>query len=144
MARRSELEPHGMSHTRVYRLWAGMLDRVSRKIKHYENVKVCARWKYFSNFYEDMGEPPSDLHQIDRIDGSKNYSPKNCRWSTIKEQARNRKSTKFVTYKGRKKPLSEWCEIVGKNYGTVFGRLRKGWSVKQALETPIRGKKCKN
>jgi len=88
---------HGMSKTRPYRIWRDMLNRC-----HYEKyperhlyggrgIVVCDRWRQsFEAFIADMGVPPANL-SIDRIDTDGNYEPGNCKWSTAKEQARNRR-----------------------------------------------------
>lgn len=57
----------------------------------------------------------------------------NCRWSTKKENMRNRRNTVFIEFEGQKKSLSEWAEIVGIPWPTIKARIRRGWSVSEAL-----------
>ena len=59
-------------------------------------IHVCLRWRNFKNFLIDMGEPPTSIHSIDRIDFNGNYEPTNCRWATPEEQANNMKDNHFL------------------------------------------------
>lgn len=103
-------------------------------------IRVCARWEAdFINFLEDMGRRPSADHSIDRIDNSGDYTPENCRWATRKEQCRNRRSSKFLVFRGEEKTAAEWSEICGVSQGTLYQRLKSGWSVEDALSKPVRG-----
>ncbi len=89
---------HGESkpRTREYRIWKGMRERcLSKTSKDYvryggRGINVCARWKRFENFLKDMGRCPIGM-SLDRKNNEKNYSPKNCRWATPKQQANNRR-----------------------------------------------------
>jgi hypothetical protein len=87
-----------------YKIWKGMKARCYRKsFKDYNSyggrgITMCDRWRdSFENFLADMGKIPSDLHSIDRIDNSGNYTPNNCRWATATEQVRNRRVFKNNT-----------------------------------------------
>lgn len=88
---------HGMTKTRTYITWKSMIARCenasSPDFKHYggRGITVCARWKTFENFLVDMGERPTDM-TLDRRDTDGNYEATNCKWSTAKEQANNRRN----------------------------------------------------
>ena len=91
---------HGMSKTLTYKSYNSMRRRVlnSKDIgyKRYggRGITICERWlESFENFLEDMGERPEGT-TIDRIENDGNYEPSNCKWSTPKEQANNRSTSK--------------------------------------------------
>jgi hypothetical protein len=57
-------------------------------------IKVEDVWlgeEGFNNFVKDMGLKPDKFYSIDRINVDGNYGPTNCKWSTPKEQANNRR-----------------------------------------------------
>lgn len=88
---------HGMYKTKVYAAWLSMLNRCNNpratRYSYYggRGVKVCKRWRKFENFFEDMGQPPTKGHSLDRINNNGNYEAKNCRWATRSEQMKNRR-----------------------------------------------------
>ena len=62
-------------------------------------ITVCDRWlgkDGFWNFVEDMGKRPEG-HTLDRIDNTKEYSPDNCKWSTVRYQNANRRNSNDIT-----------------------------------------------
>lgn len=108
-------------------------------------IRVCARWEEdFLNFLEDMGRRPSPDHSIDRVNNDGDYTPDNCRWATRKEQCRNRRSSKFLSFKGETKTVAEWSELLGVSQGTLHARMKAGWAVEAALTTPVRGMASKD
>jgi len=142
---RESLTTHGLSHLPIYGRWHGMLQRCSDPnhvaYARYggKGIAVCERWKSFENFYADMGEPPSDKHSVERIDGSLGYSPQNCCWATASEQNRNTSQNRNITFRGQTKCLADWAIELGINYGTLQSRIGKyGWTVERAFTTPLR------
>lgn len=97
---RQRMTRHGLSRTAEYLVYKDMLGRCRRKpgqreFKNYggRGISVCERWlglHGFSNFLTDMGQKPSRVHSLDRVDVNGNYAPENCRWATAEMQVNNR------------------------------------------------------
>jgi len=90
-----------------YSAWLGMKNRCYNKNNQdYYNyggreIFVSDEWvNSFETFFKDMGVKPSKLHSLDRIDTNKIYSKENCKWSTPKEQARNRNNNRKILFNG--------------------------------------------
>ena len=107
---------HGMTGTPTYGSWVEMRVRCNNaNTPNYHRyggrgITICDRWQKFENFYEDMGEKPSEIHSLDRIDNDGNYEPDNCKWSTPKEQSRNCCTNRLITINGRTECVSFWAE----------------------------------
>lgn len=142
---------HRMTGTPTYNSWASMVARCTRpKSDPYgiylaKGITVCDRWKQsFANFLADMGERPSKMHSLDRIDSTGNYEPANCRWATREEQAQNRKSCKKYTYNGKTMTIAEWAREAHMRQWVLWDRLANGVSFHDAITIPVekyRGKK---
>ena len=86
-----------MTKTPEFKCWDSMLQRCSNP--NHESyfryggrgIKVCQRWSKFENFFTDMGKRPSGL-TLERINNNGNYTPKNCKWATWKEQGQNKRN----------------------------------------------------
>lgn len=131
--------------TRTYTIWMLMIQRCenprSTPYPWYGalGIKVCAAWHSFERFLADMGECPSDHHSIDRFPNkSGDYEPGNCRWATRRQQACNTRANRLIEIGGETKCLSEWCELYGKPYKCVLGRLNRGWTIDRAFGEVIK------
>ena len=139
------------SYSTEYAIWNGMRSRCGNPnnptFQRYgaRGIKVCPAWtEDFMNFLRDMGRRPSPDHTLDRIDNDGNYEPGNCRWATRQEQCRNRRSSKFLTIGSETKTQAEWAQEAGIRQGTIYERLKLGWSPEKAVTTPVRGKASKD
>lgn len=87
------------NHDQIYFVYASMKSRCyNRSDSRYPNfggqgIKVCDRWMErvvgFANFTEDMGTRPKG-YVLDREDRHGDYSPENCRWSTLSASSHKR------------------------------------------------------
>lgn len=128
----------GKKRCSAYWCWAGIHDRCLHHVRYAgRGIKVCERWKDFTNFLADMGEPPPDT-SIDRINNDGDYTPENCRWATRTQQSRNRRSCRLFTITGETLCLKEWCERFDANYSRTLARVGMGWEIERALKQPNR------
>ena len=137
----NRLTKHGLTNTRLHRIWSGMLRRCYNKndpnYPRYggRGISICEDWKTnFKLFYDwAMSNGYSDELSIDRIDVNGNYEALNCRWANNKEQSNNKNNNHLVTFNGKTQNVTQWCEELGLNRTRVYKRLKKGWCVEKAL-----------
>lgn len=135
---------HGQSYNPIYQVWAGMVERCRNPncIGYYNyggrGIKVCDEWinnsSAFIKWALENGYSPG--LELDREDNNGDYSPKNCRFVTRLQNSRNKRTSHFIEYKGQRKTISEWCEILSLGYSIIFRRLQRGWTVELALGKP--------
>lgn len=141
---------HGLTESRIYRIYCLMKGRCEApknpKYRIYGGRGIKCEWATFEAFRDDMyvsylehvavhGEMQTS---IDRIDNDGNYCKENCRWATKKEQSRNQRTNKQIKFNGVTRTLAEWGEVTKIGQENIGFRLRKGWSVEDALTTPVR------
>jgi hypothetical protein len=123
---------HGKCKTKVYIAWCGMIDRTENPKGDFfyryggRGIKMCDRWRNsFQAFYEDMGDPPTSKHSIDRIDNEGNYEPSNCQWQPLQKQMTNQTRTIRVIVNGEETSLRNACKIKGLNYLAVYQQIKR-------------------
>ena len=134
-----------LSYPRLHRIWSNMKFRCNNaNDDRYEDyggrgITVCQEWQEsFEVFCKwALNNGYAENLTLDRIDVNGNYEPSNCRWITSFEQMSNMRKNVNLTYKGETKHLSEWCRILNVKHTTIAYRLKNGYSVEEAFETPI-------
>lgn len=138
---------HGQSRTPLYRLWLSMRSRC-RNPRHPtypyyggRGIRVCRRWAKFVNFAEDMAPRPDGL-ELERIDNNGNYTPKNCRWATHREQMNNTRVNRIVEWRGQRLNVTQWAHRLGLTQTQLESRVRRGkMTIEQALTRGFRERK---
>ena len=137
---------HGGRRKPEYKVWAGIKSRcyckTNSRYADYggRGIKVCDRWlESFANFYADMGPRPSPQHELDRFpDNNGDYRPGNCRWTTSRQNNRNRRNNRQIAFDGKCLCVTEWAEVTGLTISAINHRLDDGWSPERILATPLR------
>lgn len=139
---------------RIYKIHYCMIDRcykenTTRYVDYGgRGIYVCDEWYTpenlrigYENFFRwslSNGYKPGLT--IDRIDNDMPYAPWNCRWVTLKDQANNRRNTRFIVYpNGNALPLSKFAEIYNTSVNAIGDKLSNNWSVDAivySLENP--------
>lgn len=134
----------GLSKTVEYDAWLSMIDRcVNTENKRFEDyggrgISVCNEWlNDFERFLSDIGKRPSKLYSLDRIDNNLNYCKDNCKWSTAKEQANNRRNNITMTYNNETLNIEQWSEKLNISTTCIRKRIRSGWSIEKILTTTL-------
>ena len=136
-----EMKKHGMRNTRLYHCWIDMRQRCNNPknkcFKYYgeRGIKVCEEWNNSTNFINwALSNGYKDDLTLDRIDVNKDYSPSNCRWVTIKEQANNKRNNVLYTYNNGTLTLAQWCEKLNLTPQCVSTKIhRQKMSIGEAL-----------
>ncbi len=137
---------HGGHKTPEYKIWVQMIQRCKNPnatgFNNYggRGISVCEAWtgtQGFINFISDMGTRPSDGHSIERKNTNGNYCHENCCWATLKEQSRNKRTNRLITYNGITLPACDWDEILGFPQGRITNRIWLKRTIGPQLEKAI-------
>ena len=143
---KERITKHGGSLKSSYNTWRAMMRRCyNLKDKDYRKygavgIKVCSEWHDYLTFAAGVGEPKGD-ETLDRIDPYGDYTPQNCRWASLSDQARNQRlhpkntSGHVGVYKAYE---NKWIAkiMVGKKafYSKVFDTLEEAIAARKELE----------
>jgi hypothetical protein len=143
----SATRKHGGAGTRIFIIYGNMKSRClnpkNGAFHRYggRGIKVCDEWlDDFVAFREwALSHGYRDDLTIERIDVNGNYTPENCTWIPLAEQALNTTCNIRFSAFGETKSLIEWardprCVVP---YMSAYNRLRDGWEIEAAIITPL-------
>lgn len=132
---------------KLHNIYTHMTNKEHYKYKTYrcdeweKEPMLFYEWAYENGFLQHIEKYGIENTTLDRINVDNHYySPSNCRWATLKTQARNKTTTRWVEHDGKKLSLKEWCEVLNLKYKTIWARIKAGWDPLQALEIKPRKK----
>lgn len=93
---------YAINKNSLYNSWQNMKGRCLRpknpKYPRYggRGIMICSEWLDGIKFFEwSLANGYQDGYSIDRIDNDGNYEPSNCRWVSISENSRHKRTTKI-------------------------------------------------
>lgn len=114
---------HRMTNDSRYAVW--------KRLRNQRNEPYPAAWDEFLAFIADVGEKPKMRSRLVRFDNSKPHSKENSHWAT--DLGTLYISDKSYTINGRTLSVSGWAREYGVDIGTVFSRLKRNYSIQDAL-----------
>ena len=139
---------HGETGTPLYWVWAAMIQRCTNpKNKNFNiyggrGISVCQEWLHsyptfsiwaYANGYKEG-------LTIDRKDNNANYSPENCRFVTMKEQAHNRRTNSNITVNGITHCMTEWERLLDLKKDTLYNLKKNGINLEEYIKENFYGK----
>lgn len=118
--------------TSLYNSWQGLKARCLNvnhpKYKRYggRGIKVCDEWLKIEGFAKwALSSGWKEGLTIDRIDNDGDYCPENCRWVSVSENSRKKRTTKIDIIKAqeiRSRINEDWNDLA-KEYGCTHGNI---------------------
>lgn len=133
---------HGLSNDPLYLTWRRMMDRCynpkNGRFSSYggRGIVVDEKWHSAKQFINDNHGKKTSGHSLDRKDNNGPYSLENCRWVDASTQQRNRRTNRYLTLNGETLLLIDWAKRIGMPQHSISTRIKRGWSVEDALTTP--------
>ena len=135
---KGKIKENKRSNDRLYILYYHIKSRcynpknISAKWYSEKGIGMCEEWlndyETFKAWAIENGYDYSKSMKeqtIDRIDSNKDYSPDNCRFVTMRENAQNTSQNVNITYQGKTQCLSEWSRELGIPVKILYKRAKR-------------------
>lgn len=136
----SKIEPFYQVYNRIR---CRTTDPNNKSYKSYGGRGINFKWESYMEFKKDMYEDylihknNNKTTSLERINNNGNYCKENCKWITMLEQAKNRRTSRYITYKGETMIVADWAKRLGVPRQSVRYRLEIGMSDDKIIETPF-------
>lgn len=133
---------YGSDSQRLHRIYKGIRARCNnsnrRAYKDYWWRGIKCERNTFQEFYNDMFSSYEKTLTIDRIYNNGNYCKENCKWSTMGEQASNRRSNNNFTINWEILWMEMWAKRYWIDSSLVRRRMKRGMSFEEAITKPVK------
>lgn len=135
---------------RLAKIFRGMKDRCyNANDKNYvwygaKGIKICNEWFNNPKLFEEwsFSNGYSDNMTIDRIEENKDYSPENCQWVELKDNAKYKSTTSYLYVNGEVHTGREWSKKLGfgvnliNTYARRYGKENTEEFIRRYLKNP--------
>lgn len=144
----SKLTAGGLSKVEPFynvfnRIRCRVTDPKNKDYPRYGGRGIKFLWKDYMEFKKDMWSSykkhknKNTSTSIERINVNGNYCKENCKWITMKEQAKNKRGSRYIVYKGLTMNIADWARKLKTSRQTLRYRMENGWDTKTIIETPV-------
>jgi len=135
----------GVKRKRLYTTWANMKYRCNNKNSDFyycygeRGIKVCDEWANSYVLFKKWALENSynDSLSIERKDVNGNYSPDNCCFIPVNNQAFNKRSTRYVIFNGARISLAALAKQIKMPYCVLKSRIKLEWDIARATTESI-------
>lgn len=117
--------------------------KTNKDYSRYGGRGIKFLWESYEDFKKDMYESyvaHKKKHKtttIERLNVNGHYEKVNCIWITIQEQAKNRRTSRYITYGGATLTIADWAYRLSTSRQAIRYRLESGWDVESIIMTPF-------
>lgn len=102
-------------------------DNVNYGLYGAKGVKICDEWMRTPELFESwsLTNGYNDDLTIDRVNENGDYSPDNCRWATLGNNAKYKSTTSLIDVDGEIHTGRDWAKILGLSMNIINTYIRK-------------------
>lgn len=133
---REAMLKHGDTDSRLYNVWSAIKRRCYKQddpaYSWYggRGVKMCEEWRNDYSAFREWALESGYRYDakrgectLDRVDNDGDYTPSNCRWVSMKEQANNKSTNHYIAFGDVTHTIAEWAEILDMPYSKLRKQL---------------------